>query len=212
MDTLKCIIHSVSLDRKNAGTSSLLVEKAFTVASIDNVDFIQSNAAVYSGDQHCRWHATCIQLVQPIPITAVHSEQSRALRRLFNTAGEATDSESTESSSSQCAHVPAPPNLVDTEPAVKLRLLLSRKHTERSSPIASPLRSTRSPHTKRACTFAEAAKHHSKVVSDMEADSIRQPVASDTSSGTNRVQLESFQVTASEQDAVDNLNGTLVMC
>ena len=42
----------------------------------------------------------------------------------------------------------------------------------------------------------------------MEADSIRQPVASDTSSGANRVQLESFQLTDS-QDAVDNLNEIL---
>ena len=52
VDTLKRIIHSVSLDRKNAGTRSLLVDKAFTVASTDNVDFLQSNATVYSGDQH----------------------------------------------------------------------------------------------------------------------------------------------------------------
>ena len=64
VDTLKRVIHSVSLDRKNAGTRSLLVEKAFTVASTDNVDFLQSNASVYSGDQHRSWHATSIQLVQ----------------------------------------------------------------------------------------------------------------------------------------------------
>ena len=63
VDTLKRIIHSVSLDRKNAGTRSLLVEKAFTVASTDNIDFLQSNASVYSGDQHRSWHATRIQLV-----------------------------------------------------------------------------------------------------------------------------------------------------
>ena len=41
VDTLKRVIHSVSLDRKNAGTRSLLVEKAFTVASTDNIDFLR---------------------------------------------------------------------------------------------------------------------------------------------------------------------------
>ena len=74
VDTLKRIIHSVSVDWKNAGTRSLLVEKAFTVASTDNVDFLQSSATVYSSDQHRSWHAASIQLVQPMPDTAVHRE------------------------------------------------------------------------------------------------------------------------------------------
>ena len=113
MVKLKHVIHSVSLDQKNAGTRSLLVEKAFTIASTDNVDFLQSYASVYLGDQHHSWHATSIQLVQPMPNTAIHSEQSRTMtRRLFSTAGEATTSESTEGSPSQRAHVPAPPSLV----------------------------------------------------------------------------------------------------
>ncbi len=210
VDTLKrIIIHSVSLDRKNAGTRSLLVEKAFTVASTDNVDFLQSSAAVYSGDQHRSWHATSIQLVQPMPDTAVHCEQSTAAR-FFSSTGEVTTSESTESSpTSQCSRVPTQPSLVKTEPSEKLRSLLSRKRQERSSPIASPLRSTRSPHTKRARTFAEAAKHHSKNISDMEVDSIRQSLVSNTSSASSTVQLGSFQVTASEQSAVDNLSDNL---
>ena len=122
---LKPIIHSVSVDRKNAGTStrSLLVEKAFTVASTDNVYFLQSSATVYSGDQHRSWHAASIQLVQPMPDTAVHRERNTATRRLFSSTGEATTSESTASSSSKCAHVPA----IKIEPAEKLCSLLSRK-------------------------------------------------------------------------------------
>ena len=43
----------------------------------------------------------------------------------------------------------------------------------------------------------------------MEVDSIRQPMASNASSAPSTIQLESFQVTASEQSAVDNLNETL---
>jgi hypothetical protein len=205
VDTLKRIIHSVSVDRRSAGTRSLLVDSAFTVASTDNVDFLQSNAAVYSGDQHRSWHATSIQLVQPMPYTAIHTEQSTAARRLLSTVGEATASDRTEISSSQQSLAKT------TKPAEKLRSLLSRKRQERSSPIASPLRSTRSPHTKRARTFAEAAKHHSKDASNMEVDGVRPSPTSNTDSATiaSAVQLESFQVSASEQNAVDSLNTSL---
>ena len=76
VETLKRTILSVSQDRKAAGVKSLLVDKAFTVASADNVDFLQSNTAVYAGNQHRGWYATSIQLVQPMPETAVHSAQS----------------------------------------------------------------------------------------------------------------------------------------
>ena len=72
--TLKRTIHSVSEDRRSAGIKSLRVDRAFTVASADNVDFLQSNAAVYSGDQHRSWHGTSIQLVQPRPKAAFHNE------------------------------------------------------------------------------------------------------------------------------------------
>lgn len=162
VETLKRIIHSVSQDRKDAGTRSLLVDRAFTIASTDNVDFLQSHAAVYSGDQHRSWHATSIQLVQPMPSTAVHCEPGMATRRHINTVGEATADDSTESSSSQHAHVAPPLHVANTEPAEKLCSLLSGKRCERTSPVASSLRTTRSPHTKRPCTFAEAKKHHSE--------------------------------------------------
>ena len=65
--------------------------------------------------------------------------------------------------------------------------------------------------TKRARTFVEAAKHHSKNASDtcMEMDGIRQSLASNSSEAASTLQLESFQVTASEQSAVDTLNENL---
>ena len=128
VDTLKRVIHSISLDRKNAGTRSLLVDKAFTVASTDNVDFLQSNAAVYSGNQHRSWHATSIQLVQQMLDTAIHSEQNTSRKRLLSTHGEATASETTEDSFSQHTNVPQPTVRIGmTSPAVKLHSLLSGK-------------------------------------------------------------------------------------
>ena len=44
----------------------------------------------------------------------------------------------------------------------------------------------------------------------MEVDNIRQPMVSNASSAPSTVQLEFFQVTASKQSAVDNLNETLL--
>ena len=85
------------------------------------------------------------------------SNQCRAQLAIVNTAQQQEDSstagEATTSAitASQHAHVPTHPSLVDTTPAEKLRSLLTQKRTECSSAIASPL------HTKRACTFAEAA-------------------------------------------------------
>ena len=42
----------------------------FLVASLDNIDFLRSYAAVYCGDQLRSWHGTTIQIIQPKPTTA----------------------------------------------------------------------------------------------------------------------------------------------
>ena len=81
---------------------------------------------MHSGDQHRSWHATSIQLVQPMPDTVVQSVQSTATRRLFSTAGEPT-SATEGTSSSQCTHVQAQPSFDETTPVEKLHLLLSHK-------------------------------------------------------------------------------------
>ena len=139
-DTLKRVILSVSQERKLQGIQSLLVSGAFTVASTDNIDYLQSHAAVYAGNQHRSWHATSIQLVQPKPYD---STGERVRRRLFDaTSFSATISDN-----------------VAPDPLHKLRLLLSRKRQERSSPVASPQQTTRSPLSKKVCrarTFAES--------------------------------------------------------
>ena len=40
------------------------------MASLDNIDFLWSYAAVYCGDQLCSWHGTTIQVIQPKPTTS----------------------------------------------------------------------------------------------------------------------------------------------
>lgn len=63
IDTLKRVVLSISQDRVKKGAQKLLVERAFTIASADNIDFLQSYAAVDSG---CQQRS---QLVQPRPFT-----------------------------------------------------------------------------------------------------------------------------------------------
>ncbi len=89
VDSLKRLVHIISHERREAGLDKLLVKGAFTVATVDNIDFLQSHAAVYSGSQHHSWHATSIQLVQPKPL-ACNSEPCTSntpsvRRQLFET-------------------------------------------------------------------------------------------------------------------------------
>ena len=97
-DTLNRVILSVLQERKKQGIQSLLVSEAFTVASTDNIDFLQSHATVYSGNQH--WHATSIQLIHPKP-----SDIVRIRRKLFDTTNITTLS----TASSQLSRNESPP-------------------------------------------------------------------------------------------------------
>ena len=53
------------MKRLEEGLLKLLKNNVFTVATVDNIDFLQSNAAVYAGSQYRSWHGTNVQVVQP---------------------------------------------------------------------------------------------------------------------------------------------------
>ena len=66
-DTLQRHIESVSVYRLQKGLTHELNLNALAIVSVDNIDFLQSNAFVYSGDVSRSWHGTTIQVVQPTP-------------------------------------------------------------------------------------------------------------------------------------------------
>ena len=49
------------------GVMSDYPQDAFTVVSVDNLDFIHGHARVYCGKQQLSWHGTTVQIVQPQP-------------------------------------------------------------------------------------------------------------------------------------------------
>ena len=55
----------VSTKRKSEGLLKDLDSSTFTIATTDNIDFLQSHASVYAGSQYRSWHGTSVQVVQP---------------------------------------------------------------------------------------------------------------------------------------------------
>ena len=50
---------------ESTGIQNECSSTAFTIISIDNIDFLHGYAKVFCGDKKCSWHGTTIQLVQP---------------------------------------------------------------------------------------------------------------------------------------------------
>ena len=61
------LVTYVAKQQKEASIWNEPSPATFTVVSVDNIDFLQSHAAVYSGEQSRSNHGATIQVVQPVP-------------------------------------------------------------------------------------------------------------------------------------------------
>ena len=165
-DTLNRHICSVSVQGKMDGLLKDLNSESFTVASTDNIDFLQSHAAVYSGSQHRSWHGTSVQVVQPQPHRLksfqVELEGGSVGMKVIpdilpSTAFCSTPSGDPGGVNRDHPVAPADPPTIHS----KYRKCMYAKRAARSSPINSPSKLTRSPIAKclkLARTFHEALR------------------------------------------------------
>ena len=96
-DTHDRLVTSVAEQQKEKCIWSELSPDTFTVASADNIDFLQRHAAVFWGDQTRSYHGTTIQLVQPIP-SLKFSNPASVHQHLPNTTANASQPPSNSAS------------------------------------------------------------------------------------------------------------------
>ena len=74
-------------------------DKAFTVVSADNLNYVHSYARVYCGKHQSSWHGTTVQVVQPRPSNTYDGIQT------LNEREAATDAEATTSLTQHAVHI-----------------------------------------------------------------------------------------------------------
>ena len=98
-------------------------QDAFTLVSIDNLDFIHGHARVYCGKQQLSWHGTTVQIVQPQP---THLTDPSIVTIATRTNTEATANSDTFS------HEPDNPAPATNEASLSKRLYSTRSPLSKS--------------------------------------------------------------------------------
>ena len=135
-------ITKVSAQCKVKGLLKDLDSHTFTVATTDNIDFLQSDASVYVGNQSRSWHGMGVQVVQPvIDATSMSVSPSRPVRTIAVSTAPGNST----------SHI--------REPLIECTQPLPGRHRPRTSPINNPSMQCHShahKHTKHARTFVQA--------------------------------------------------------
>ncbi len=212
-DTLNRHICSASVQRKTDGLLKDLNSESFTVASTDNIDFLQSHAAVYSGSQHRSWHGTSVQVVQPQP-HRLKSVQADLEGDAVTPAILPSTALTFPTPSGNPGGVSRDHPVATAVPAtihLKYTQCLHAKRAARSSPINSPSKLTRSPIAKRlklARTFHEAVRLGELDSPDVSpAECLH--VGAHTSAQTTRLELSDFLQSSSEVSALGSVKKTV---
>ena len=181
-ETLDRHIMKVSTQPKMDGLLKDLDTTTFTIASTDNIDFLQSHASVYSGSQYRSWHGTTVQVVQP-------------QKRLNNVV---VPPEVTPIVSSSCN-----PAVLDSEQLTDIRTCRLR-----TSPINSPSKHGHSPpykRVKRGRTFAEAVSLGEVSRSSLQIAEPLQTSSSRQNTTTCTLTYSDFLSSSEEVAAMENL-------
>ena len=179
-ETLDRHIMRVSTQRKSDGLLKDLDSSTFTIATTDNIDFLQSHASVYAGSQYRSWHGTSVQVVQP-------------QQRLKNVVGQ-------PEVRSICPSSITTPARDSEQFTGRLRL--------RTSPINSPSKHGRSPvykRVKRGRTFAEAVANGEVSRSILQSAEPLQGHSSRQSTTMCSLQYDDFLLSIDEVAAMEFL-------
>ena len=162
-ETLDRHIVRVSVQRKQDGLLKGLDDKSFTVATTDNIDFLQSHASVYSGSQHRSWHGTTVQVVQPQQkLKTIITEPEEVARMDMSTPQPSTTillptTQNSPTSTRTSRDQPMASTTVQCQYVQQVHV----RRRQRTSPVNSPSKLARSPASKRlkrARTFNKAVR------------------------------------------------------
>ena len=132
--------------------SDMYANDSFTVISADNIDYLHKYARVVRGNGNSSWHGTTIQLVQPLPSFSLFGPFSSANQGALGMQS--------------VVHLPLS-NTVIPEKGFQMHATVCRKRTERSSPLPSPMKTTRSPKPKQKRRMRTGSEQNSVVQSDV---------------------------------------------
>ena len=140
----------MSVQRKQDGLLKGLDDKSFTVATTDNIDFLQSHASVYSGSQHRSWHGTTVQVVQPQQkLKTIITEPEEVARMDMSSPPPSTSTllpTTQNSPTSTCTSRDQP--VASTTVQCQYVQQVHDRRRQRTSPINSPSKLARSPASK----------------------------------------------------------------